>query len=326
MELETQLQNQLFELHSLQARLEALLETAQQHSAPQLSVHVLESRHPPARGRLSLRLLSEGRHLMTREVQQERSQTVVSWLETFSFPVQALDGELRVQVLEHGQLQSTGSVRLKQLLDQERHDLWLSLERAEVRLALRLIHSPEICFKHALQLVQTKAARTEVLLLSCSRDRPHQHKDVSVHCILSFKVARARHQLRSDKLLYALLKSTALQLLGRAQAVSQRRLIAATVIAKAYRRYRQRTLQTPKPTDLDTESAKALVLETVELPAEGTSLSASEGKSEGSEAAVGSVQEESAAELGSDSDSQASSDSEVNYYDPAARQNRFGRR
>lgn len=325
MELETQLQTQLFELHSLQARLEALLETAQQHSAPQLSVHVLESRHPPARGRLSLRLLSEGRHLVTREIQQERSQTVVSWLETFSFPVQALDGELRVQVLEHGQLQSAGSVRLKQLLDQERHDLWLSLERAEVRLALRLIHSPEICFKHALQLVQTKAARTEVLLLSCSRDRPHQHKDVSVHCILSFKVAHSRLQLRSEMLLRSLLKNTALQLLGRVQAASRRRLVAALVIARAYRHYRQRILQRSKLIDPDTGSENALVLET-ELPPECTSPSASEAKLERSEVICDALQEGSAAELGSDSDSQASSDSEVNYYDPAARQNRFGRR
>lgn len=316
MELESQLQTQLFELHSLQVRLEALLEAAQlQHSAPQLSVHVLESRHPASRGRLSVRLLSEGRVLMTREVQLERS-TAVSWLETFSFPIQALDGELRVQVLDNGKLQSAGNLRLNQLLDQERHDMWLSLGQTEVRLALRLIHSPEICFKHALQLVQTKAARTEVLLLSCSLDRPHQQKDLPVHCILSFKVAHARRQLKHQILLKLLMKRMVLLLIAKAKAITQR-INAATVIAKAYRRYHQQAIQRSK--DICREADQ----ENLSVECVSPENSEYEPQLEYGEAQEA---EESSEKPESGSDSAASSDSEVNYYDPATRLNRFGRR
>ena len=315
MELESQLQTQLFELHSLQVRLEALLEAAQQqHSAPQLSVHVLESRHSASRGRLSVRLLSEGRTLMTREVQLERN-TTVSWLETFSFPIQALDGELRVQMLDNGQLQSTGGLRLNQLLDQERHDIWLPLGQTEVRLAPRLIHSPEICFKHALQLVQTKAARTEVLLLSCSLDRPHQQKDLSVHCILSFKVAHARRQLKYQNLLKSLVKRMVLQLIAKAKAVAQR--TNATVIARAYRRYRQQLLRQSKAIYRESDA------ENLSVECASPENSGYEPQLELSEAQEA---EESSEKPDGSSDSAASSDSEVNYYDPATRQNRFGRR
>lgn len=310
MNLHTQLQTQLFELHSLQARLEALLE-ATAYSVPQLSVHVLESTHLSAQARLSIRLLSERRRLETREVVLERNQRSVQWLETFSFPVQSLDGELKVQVLASGQLQGTGTLRLSHILDQERHDNWLTVGRSEVRLAVRLIHSPEICFKHALQLVQTKIARTEMLLLSCKLET--HAVELPVHCILAFKVARSRRLLKDMQFFQTLMQRLSRYLVTLSQTVSQRRCKAATRIAQAYRRYRQRELQRSQASpELDR------VMSVTELSPE------SEQGEEAGRTEAGVLE----AEVASDVQSESSSDSEINYYDPATanRLNRFRRR
>ena len=288
-DLVDKLQTQLFQLHSLHVKLESLLESVlKARPSPQLSIHVLESRRHPVskslRVRVCIRIASEGRRFTTKEIVAEKGQTAFSWLETFSFPIEALDGDVRLYVIEKTpgteSIQGTSSVRLSKLLDQDRHDFWCVVEKAEVRVAIRLVHSPEICYKHALQQVKTKIAKTEMLLLSCTIDnekvdegieRLERELDLTA-CrevcggeltVLGAKVYLARKQLGEVRLRKALLSKAAEVILHRVDSIVERKKTAAGVILRAYRRFKavKRMVQKAKSKFFDIHSSESVSFE-----------------------------------------------------------------